>query len=120
MGNLIYGVIGLVVCLLISKDKVASGIGFLSGVLLACFMVWHMNRALWLGLNETEDGALKEMRKSILLRVLVLIVVFLALFFSRKADLVAALFGLFSLKVSAYLQPVLHKVIRYPKRRKRV
>lgn len=110
LGILIYAVPVEIIVLLVADRKLFSTIGFFAGVALAVFMTIHMAIIIEESVSRGEVGALKHVRFGYIIRIAVFLVVFLALFFLGIGDVVAALFGLISLKVSAYLRPLTHKV----------
>lgn len=110
LGILIYAIPGEIVVWLVTERKLFSTIGFLAGVALAVFMTIHMAIIIEESVSRGEVGALKHVRIGYIIRIAVFVVVFLLLFFLGIGDVVTALFGLISLKVSAYLRPLTHKV----------
>lgn len=110
LGIGIYGILGQLLILIFAKGKLYESVGFLAGLALAVVMIIHMAIAIENSVELEEEGALKYIRKTYIIRIVCLLVVFLLLFFLKLGDVVAALFGILSLKVSAYLQPFTHKV----------
>lgn len=88
---------------------------FLSGLLLGCLLasagVFHMwkvlDRALDLG-----EGAQKYLTARSLGRYAVFVLVFLVLALTKWADPFAAFLGLMGMKIAAYLQPLVHKLLK--------
>lgn len=91
--------------------------GFLAGVLYSAFCSIHMS----LRIRKVVYGG-DEMRKTFtigyLIRLVVMLALFAALFLLNIGDLLCAVIGMFSMKVAAYLWPFTDKVITKLKKRK--
>ena len=109
-GVLVYALTGEIIILIFAGNKLYESVGFIAGALLAAVMIFHMALSVEEAVSMGEEGALKHIRKTYIFRFAAVLAVFLLLFFLHLGDVVAALFGLLSLKVSAYLQPITHKV----------
>lgn len=104
--DFLYLVIGELIILLLIPDSMIYAVGFLSGVLYAVFSIFHMSfkiRKVVYGRANIK----KTMMLSYLVRLLVMIVLFAVLYFFNIGDLLTALIGMFAMKVSAYLQPII-------------
>lgn len=111
MGIFVYGIAAQIICLVIGYDLLRVSIGLWLGVFLAAFMAVHMKRSLEDALDLGEAGALKHIRKTYFLRItLVFLILGVALYF-KIGNIFSAFAGLMSLKISAYLQPFMHKII---------
>lgn len=110
IGILIYAVPVEIIILLVTERKLFCSVGFLAGIALAVFMTIHMAIIIEESMSRGEEGALKHVRIGYIIRIVIFLIVFLGLFFLGIGDVIAALFGLISLKVSAYLRPLTHKV----------
>lgn len=95
-----------------SGDLLKLALGFLEGVILAAVMLIHMTASVEDSVAMYEDEALKHTRKSYIIRMLILLAAFCLIFFLRLGDIIAALLGLMSLKVAAYIQPFTHKILQ--------
>lgn len=112
IGCILYGIVGEIIIYLCGFEEWCQiAIGFLTGVLLMIGTVIHMAASIDISLGLDEQGALKHTRKMYLVRIAVVVVVFLLLFFLNIGNVVAALLGMVSLKVSAYIQPFTYKLI---------
>ena len=109
-GILVYSIPVEIIILFVTERKLFSSVGFLAGVALAVFMTIHMAIIVEESVSRGEEGALKHVRFGYIIRIVVFLIVFLGLFFLGIGDVITALFGLISLKVSAYLRPLTHKV----------
>lgn len=97
----------------INKAAMVSWIlGFFEGFLLSVFILMHMAYALEDSVAMLEEEADNHTKKTYAFRMIILIVVFLLIIFLKLGNIGAALLGLMSLKVAAYLQPFTHKLIQ--------
>ncbi len=99
------------ILLLVIPNDIQIAVGFLIGTLYAQGMVLHMAVSIEDSIWMMENDALKHTRKNYIIRLLILIVLFLLMFFLKFGNLISALFGIMTLKVSAYIQPFTDKVI---------
>lgn len=113
LGELIYLVIGEGAIIIVGLASGISvwqyGLGFLEGVIIAAAIMIHMAVSVEDSVTMYEEEALKYTRKNYIIRMIVLLAVFLVIIFFKLGDIIAALFGLMALKVSAYIQPFTHK-----------
>lgn len=86
-------------------------LGFMEGAAIAALMTLHMAMSLDDAVTMLEDEALKHTRFTYAIRMIVLLAAFLLIGFLHLGDVVAALLGLMSLKVSAYLQSYTNKFL---------
>lgn len=78
--------------------------GFFAGVIYAVIGVFHMS----FGIRKVVYGHANQTKTYIIgyvIRILIMIVIFAVLYIFNIGDLVAAVIGMFAMKVSAYLQP---------------
>lgn len=104
IGICVYAIIGVVIVIAVTEDKWWNILGFVIGVLLSVFMVIHMSRAIDISVHQDEKGALKHTRIMYFIRVVLVAGALISMIIWKYANPVAALFGLFSLKFSAYFQ----------------
>jgi hypothetical protein len=115
LGECIYCIVGLVIILAVTciffKESTASWTaGFIEGVIMAAAIMIHIAVSVEDSVVMLEDEALKHTRINYIIRMAVALVVFLLIVFFKLGDIIAVLFGLMSLKVSAYIQPFTHKI----------
>ncbi|MCR5655071.1 MAG: ATP synthase subunit I [Lachnospiraceae bacterium] len=87
-------------------------IGLLCGSALAAFCAWHMARSIDRAVSYDEGEAVRSLQKGSMLRYGVILIVIGVLFAFDLGNPIAALVGVFGLKVSAYLAPFTHKIFR--------
>lgn len=112
----IYGVIGeLIIFLLLpmiySGSIAKSAMGFAIGVLLMIVFTVHMYLGLEDSLMMGEIGAQKSTVKRYIFRIVSVIVIFVIILVTDFCNPIAAVCGMFSLKVAAYLQPITDKFL---------
>lgn len=121
IGIVLYGIIGEILLtamylLNVPLEKVFNDtianilIGFLVGIIYSVIMIIHMARTVETALDMGEQGALKHTRIAYIIRIAVLLVLFILMLIINIGNLFAMLFGLLSVKLSAYAQPITHKV----------
>ena len=115
--DVVYLLIGELIILLFVPDKRLCAVGFLAGVIYSVFCSVQMSykiRKVVFGMAS----ATKTYLLGYFLRLAVMIVLFAILYILDWGDLLSALMGMFSMKVSAYLQPFTDKFLTKIKKRK--
>ena len=87
-------------------------IGFLMGIGISIVLVMMMTRTIE---NIVHGGGYDAKKQSIvgsITRAVIVIAVIVILLVTHIGNVFALLFGLFGLKLSAYLQPITHKLIK--------
>ena len=100
---LLYGIIVQIVCLIIPGDHLRMTAGLWIGVAAGVFMVIHMK-------NSLDEAVLYGEQEAYAIRYLVVVVVFIAVSWLRIANVLTLFAGIMSLKLAAYLQPIMHKL----------
>lgn len=109
-GIILLGIVMQIVCAIVSKDYLYNAIGLWSGISVACFMAIHMKRSIEDALDLGEDGAVKHARKAYALRTIVAFLVIGIVIYFNLGNPITLVIGIFPLKISAYLQPHMHKL----------
>lgn len=110
LGILIYGIIALLIGLLFTPNASTYTVGLLIGLLTAVGMAVHMERAMSTALDLGPGGAEQHIRKTYLIRTLIVILIFgLAVYF-RVGSVWSLFIGVMGLKVAAYIQPLIEKL----------
>ena len=109
-GIVLFGLICQIVLLVFFRERLPYySAGLWIGVMLAAaggvHMAWSLDKALDLG----QEGAVKKMRSYSLIRYAVALMVLGMMMIFDFAGPLTAFLGLMGLKVSAYLQPLLHR-----------
>ena len=111
---------GLLLCFVIFllgnifvSNRIAYTLGLLIGCLIAAVMSGHMYHALFQAMLYDEETAAKKVQKGTLLRLLLMMAgLVTALLLPEWISIIGVALGVLSLKFSAYLQPLTHKVIK--------
>lgn len=111
---------GIVVCLvlllvvnLLVTDRLSWTLGLLLGGTIALIMTVHMYHSLQQATLYDEETATKKVKKSSLLRMFFMVAgLIAAVVLPDVFSMLAVVLGVLSLKFSAYLQPLTHKVIQ--------
>ena len=112
LGEFIYLIPVGIIVYIVADDKPQAVLGFVVGGLLSVGMLIHMALSVEDSITMMEEEALKHTRKRYAIRMVILVVAFLAMFFLKTGNLITALVALMSLKVAAYIQPFTHKFIQ--------
>lgn len=97
-------------------DKVSCSLGLWLGVLTAELCALHMYRSLDRALELSEKDAQKYMTSRSMMRYGLIIVVLLILMITETGNPLCCFLGVMGLKAAAYLQPLLHKVMKKRRR----
>lgn len=112
LGIILYGIAVELIGVWFVEDKLRYTTGLLIGILLACGMA--VNIAVVLQDSVDTYGASRAQVKIIaksVLRYVVVVIVFFVMMKWNLGNLFTAFIGVLGLKVSAYLQPFIHKAI---------
>ena len=107
--DMLYLVLGEIVIFLVFPNPMIYAVGFFAGVLYAGFASLHMSYRI----REVVYGNVNTTKVLLIgyfIRLAVMILVFAALYYFNIGDLLAALVGMFAMKVSAYLQPITNRI----------
>ena len=113
-------IIGTIVCVLLFmlgnllvKNQFAYTIGLILGGAVAIGMSFHMYSSLQKAVLYDRETAGKKIKIGSLIRMaFMLIVLVLSVILPQYISLLGVAFGILSLKFSAYLQPLTHKVLK--------
>ncbi|MCI6164782.1 MAG: ATP synthase subunit I [Lachnospira sp.] len=103
--NLIYFVIGEIIICSFFKQRLYYSVGFAAGVVYSVFSSFHMSFRI----RNIVYGGASEKRTLIIgymIRLAVMLLLFVLLYFTHAGDLLCMIIGMFSMKVAAYLQPI--------------
>ena len=109
-GIVLAGIVFEIIGLIFVKDRLSHSIGMLIGVVMALAMATHMAFSLSNALDWDEEHAKSSMWKSNILRYVLVVVCFMLSAYFRIGNMVSCFFGIMTLKMSAYLQPYLHRL----------
>lgn len=117
----IFGILLIIAGMFLIERKLSFILGVCYGAVVAVVLVSHMYHGLQITLCYDEEGARKHAQKMVGIRMwIMLAAVGLAMYFSKYLHLAGVILGILTLKVSAYIQPFVHRRITsklYQKRR---
>ena len=109
-GIISLGVLIQIIMAIALENYLYNAIGLWTGIGIACFMAIHLKRSIEDSLDLGVEGAVKHARTAYATRTMItLIVIGLVVYFKIGNPLTVVL-GIFPLKLSAYLQPLIHKI----------
>lgn len=111
VGVLLSNIVILIVSLILFDDKIKVLIGVLAGCLVAVFYCTHMAVTIDDAMCLDEKGAMAQMRKHMIIRYIVVCVVVGTLCYFELANPVCCVLSCLTVKLGAYLQPVVHNKI---------
>lgn len=111
IGNVVFGVCGVLIILLF-PNRLYNELGFIWGILVSCGMTIHIYYSLRGSIVMGEFGALKQIKKSYIIRVAGILIAFAFMRWLDFGNIISGVIGLFALKFSAYVQPITNKLIR--------
>lgn len=111
---------GIIVCCILFllgnifvSNRIAYTLGLLIGCVIAGVMSGHMYRALLQAMLYDEETAAKKVQKGTIFRYLFMLTgLVAALLLPQWISIIGVALGVLSLKFSAYLQPLTHKVLK--------
>ena len=110
-GIIIWGILSQVVLCIFCKNYLYNAIGLWCGIVVAGGMAIHMKRSIEDAYDMQVDIG-KQIRVDSIKRMLVAAVVIGTVFYFEAGNPLTVLVGIFSLKISAYAQPYMHKLFR--------
>lgn len=97
----------------IAGNKLAFFLGMLIGTAVAVIMLISMFRSVDKSLDMDTNGAAGYTKRKAFLRILLMAAaVLIAFYASDYISIIGVVVGIFSLKLSAYLQPLTHKLLK--------
>jgi len=119
IGIILSGILIQIICIVVSRDYLYHAIGLWSGVAIACFMAIHMKRSIEDVLDLGEEGGVKHMRSTYLVRMTIVAIIMGIVICFNLGNPITMLFGALTLKIAAYLQPYMHQLfLRFQKHEK--
>ena len=110
IGILLWSLVIQLILLLIPGAKGHNALGLWIGALSALLVAAHMEHSIGRALDAGEGGAPKLLIAAYLIRYFAMAAMLAALALTDVASPLAAFAGLMTLKLSAYLQPLTHRI----------
>lgn len=113
LGILIYGIVIQMTGVWFAEDKLRYSSGLWIGIVTAMAMAYHIARIIAESVDSMDAAKARGriIAKGIL-RYAAVVIVFTVTMYFDLGDLITLFLGVMGLKISAYLQPALHKVLR--------
>lgn len=92
------------------ENYLYNAIGLWTGIGIACFMAIHLKRSIEDELDLGEEGAVKHARTAYATRTAITLAVIGVVIYFKIGNPFTVVLGIFPLKLSAYLQPLIHKI----------
>ncbi len=108
----VWGILVQIVLLVGFQGDVYNAIGLWSGIAVAGGMAIHMKRAIEDALDLGGEAMAKKLRADSIKRMAVAGIVIAIVFYFKLGNPLTVLLGIFALKISAYAQPVVHKIFQ--------
>ncbi len=112
IGMICWGIIIQILLLVFFENILYNAIGLWCGVVISIAMAVHMRESIEEALNYTEKYAKKKMQADSAKRMTLAAIAMGVVFYLKIGNPLTVLAGIFALKVSAYAQPLMHKMIQ--------
>lgn len=110
LGIMVYAIVFVIIGFFLSRNKQSYFAGLLLGIGIAAGLAVHLYKSLDYCLELDPESAEKTMRKKAVTRYLIMVIAAgTAGCFPGILNPVGLLIGLMGLKISAYLQPFIHR-----------
>lgn len=111
VGIIIWGILSQIVLLIFFENYLYNAVGLWCGIVVAGGMAIHMKRSIEDAYDMQVDIG-KQIRADSIKRMCVAAIVIGAVFYFEAGNPLTVLVGIMSLKISAYAQPYMHKLLR--------
>lgn len=113
IGIIFWALVITILGIFIAGNKLAFFLGMLIGTAVAVIMSISMFRSVDKSLDMDTNGAVGYTKRKAFLRILLMAAaVLIAFYASDYISIIGVVVGIFSLKLSAYLQPLTHKLLK--------
>ena len=110
LGIILWAIVAQIVCVIVSKDYLYNAIGLWGGVAIASFMAIHIAYSIEDILDMGEEEGTKHSRSAVILRAVVAFIIMGVVIYFNLGNPMTLLVGALTLKMSAYIQPHMHKL----------
>lgn len=111
-GLAVWGAAVLAILMIVSQHRLAVACGLILGLAVAAWLLWHMYHHLDIALDLDEKHAGRHMQASSMKRFLVMAVVLAVTMTQyRYVHPIGTVLGMFGMKISAFMQPKIHKLM---------
>ena len=112
LGILLYGIVIQLTGVWFVEDKLRYSTGLWIGIVTTMGMAYHIAKVIaeMIDFPDAEKARIQITAKGIL-RYAVVVAIFAIMMYFDLGNLITAFLGVMGLKISAYIQPLLHKVL---------
>lgn len=110
IGIVFLGIVGEILLLFLTKQKVYNGIGFLVGIIVSLVCAIHMAYYIEIAVMLDEKSSIAYTRKYTVIRYFAMCVILIIIGVTDILNPVTLILGYMGLKVGAYLNPLVHKI----------
>lgn len=112
IGIIIYGSIIQFTGVWFAEDKIGYSIGLWYGIAIAVGVAINLATVIYDAVTfDGEGNANKRVAAKSMLRYIIVVILFFILGYFEFGNLFTAFLGVFGLKISAYMQPLLNKIV---------
>ena len=117
-GILLWGVVIQIICILAFENDLYNAVGLWTGIGVAVFMAIHIKRSIEDTLDIGAEDAEKYARNAYAKRTMITLAIIAVVIILKLGNPITLVIGIFPLKLSAYMQPYMHKMFVWLKERK--
>jgi len=111
IGISLFGVICEVLLLIFTKNRLYNSIGLITGIIISLFCAVHMAWGIDIAVMLDEKSSIAFTRKYTVIRYLIMCAALVAIGAFDIGSPVTLILGYMALKMGAYINPVIHKII---------
>ena len=109
-GLAVWGILMFVILMIVSRHRLAVACGLLVGLAVAAWLLWHMYHHLDIALDMDAGHAGRHIQVSAMKRFLVMgIILAVSMTQYQYIHPIGTVLGMFGMKISAFMQPKLHR-----------
>ena len=109
-GIISLGILIQIGMLIFAENYLYNAIGLWTGIGIACFIAIHLKRSIEDSLDLGVEGAAKHARTAYATRTAITLIIIGIVIYFKVGNPFTVVLGIFPLKLSAYLQPLIHKI----------
>lgn len=110
IGIALLGLLLVIVGIFWTETRLYYYFGLLLGLIMSIALVYDMYSSLERGLTMDTEHASSYFKKKVMVRLgMVVVVLFIAIYI-KQIQIISVMLGMLTLKFSAYLQPLTHKL----------
>ena len=109
-GIISLGVLIQIIMAIAFENYLYNAVGLWTGVGIACFIAIHLKRSIEDSLDLGVEGAVKHARTAYATRTVITLIVIGVVVYFKIGNPFTVVLGIFPLKLSAYLQPLINKI----------